>query len=420
MKKSFSCESLHHAIYAAPDVLRHCCKRFYVNGEMKGDVEICAAASDDDISYEHIKEQKARLYEDINSGKTTECTGCPWLREEEWPSLDQLDISRISIEHHSVCNLRCSYCSDTYFGGKQPSYDIKLLMDDLSRNNAIRENFSLVWGGGESVLLKSFDSVFPYITERYKPASNHLFTNSTVYNSVLGEALRKEQVTVTTSVDAGTAKTYKEIKGKDKFVAVMENLERYRDDGGDSLTVKYILMPENSSKKELTGFIEEVKKHNLEKCGFQISSDFKDEHIGDAVVEAATFLFDNLKKIGAEMINFDYHLRPRMYEYQAKARHGQDANKSAYENIIVWGAGEYAVRMLENPSFAGRVEFFVDSDLRKQGKEINGIAVKSPRAILEEGNPVIFIASVEYYRDIYKEILSMGVPAEQVLDATLF
>ena len=411
---------MHHAIYAAPDVLRHCCKRFYVDGEMKGDVEICEAKSDESISYEHIKEQKIRLYEDINSGKTTECTGCPWLREEEWPSLDQLDISRISIEHHSVCNLRCSYCSETYFGGKQASYDINQLMEELSRNNAIREDFSLVWGGGESVLLKSFDSTFPYITDRFKPTSNHLFTNATVYNSVLGEALRNGQVTVTTSVDAGTAKIYKEIKGKDMFAAVMENLEKYFDDGGDSLTVKYILMPENCSKNELTAFVEEIQKHNLSKCGFQISSDFTDEHIGDDVVEAATFLFENLKKIGAEIISFDYHLRPRIYKYHAELKPGQDANKGEFESVIVWGAGEYALRMLEDSSFSERVGFFVDSDPRKQGKKINGISVKLPSAILEEKNPLIFIASIEFYRDIYKEILSMGVPADQVLDANMF
>lgn len=420
MKKTWSCGSLHHAVFAAPDVLRHCCKRFYVNGEMKGDVEICEVTSDESISYERIKEQKIRLYEDINNGKPTECTGCPWLSKEEWPSLEQLEILRISIEHHSVCNLRCSYCSDTYFGGKQANYDVKLLMEELSRNNAIGENFSLVWGGGESVLLKSFDQVFPHIVERYKPASNHLFTNATVYNPVLGEALRKGQVTVTTSVDAGTAETYKQIKAKDKFVAVMENLEKYYGDGGDSLTVKYILMPENSSKTELTAFVEEIRNHNLAKCGFQISSDFTDEKIGDAVVEAALFLFENLKKIGAEMINFDYHLRPRMYKYQVEAQVEKKAPNSATETVIVWGAGEYAVRMLEDASFSGRVEFFVDSDPRKQGQEINGIPVKSPSSILQEKEPIIFIASVEFYRDIYREILSMGISADQVLDANNF
>ena len=36
-KKSLSCPSLHHAVYLAPDELRHCCKRFFVNGKINLD-----------------------------------------------------------------------------------------------------------------------------------------------------------------------------------------------------------------------------------------------------------------------------------------------------------------------------------------------------------------------------------------------
>lgn len=420
MKKSLSCGSLHHSIFAAPDVLRHCCKRFYVNGEMKGDVEICKVTSKEDISYEKIKEEKKKLYDNINSGKVTECTGCPWLTEEEWPDLDQMEIKRISVEHHSVCNLRCSYCSDTYFGGKQASYDIKLLMDGLSDKNAISENVSVVWGGGEPVLLKSFDSTFPYIIDRYKPTHNHVFTNATTYNNILGEYLRKGQVTITTSVDAGTAEMYKKIKGQDKLIAVLENLVKYREDGGDSVTIKYILMPENSIQKELIAFIEEVKKHGLADCSFQISSDYTDENIPDIVFEAAMFLFKGLKNIGAKMINFDYHLRPRIDKYQEEERYGLEEMRNGYDNVIVWGAGEYATRMLENKFFSGQISFFVDSDPGKQGKKLNGVLVKSPDAIREEKEALIFIASIEFYRDIYKEILNMGISADQVLDANAF
>ena len=68
MAKTLSCESLHHAVYAAPDVLRHCCKRFFVDGKMKGDVEISDVTSDADISYDRIMEQKKKLHEDINQG----------------------------------------------------------------------------------------------------------------------------------------------------------------------------------------------------------------------------------------------------------------------------------------------------------------------------------------------------------------
>jgi len=387
---------------------------------MKGDVEICSVTSDADISYDLIKEQKKKLYEDINQGKDTACSGCPWLREDEWPSLDELDVSHISIEHHSVCNLRCSYCSDVYFGGKQPSYDIKLLFEKLSRHDAISENLSLVWGGGESVLLKSFDDIFPFIIDRYKPVNNHLFTNATTHNATLDKYLRKGEVAITTSLDAGTSETYKAVKLKDKFDAVVENLKKYHKAGGDKVNIKYILLPENIAEKDLVGFIEAIKEHGLEKCSFQISSDFKDEVIGDEVITAATFLFNNLKNIGAKMINFDYHLRPRIDKIQAENQRGQATSAGIYDDVIVWGAGEFAMRMLEQQSLSKKIRFFVDSDPAKQGREIDGIKICSPDKILAEKDAFIFIASVRYYRDIYHDLIDMGVSTDKVIDANLF
>lgn len=420
MKKTLSCESLHHAVYAAPDVLRHCCKRFFVDGEMKGDVEICGVTSNEDISYERIREQKKRLYEDTNQGKNTACTGCPWLTEGDWPSFDKLEISHVSIEHHSVCNLRCSYCSDIYFGGKQASYDIKLLFEELSRHNAISEKLSLVWGGGESVLLKSFDSIFPFIIDRYKPVNNHLFTNATTHNQTLDKYLRKGKVTITTSLDAGTAEAYKAIKERNKFNAVVKNLSKYQAAGGDMVNIKYILMPENIAKTELQSFINVIKDNDLSGCSFQISSDFKDEIIDDEVVSAAAFLFENLKNIGATMINYDYHLRPRMDKFQTENAQSKEPDSTLYDDVIVWGAGEFAMRMVEQQSLSEKIKFFVDSDPAKQGGEIDGKKIKAPSTILAEKEAYIFIASVRYYRDIYHELADMGVSPDKVIDANLF
>ena len=38
-KKTYGCEDLQGSIYFAPNVLRHCCQRFFVNGKMQGDVD---------------------------------------------------------------------------------------------------------------------------------------------------------------------------------------------------------------------------------------------------------------------------------------------------------------------------------------------------------------------------------------------
>ena len=76
--------------------------------------------------------------------------------------------------------------------------------------------------------------------------------------------------------------------------------------------------------------------------------------------------------------------------------------------------------MLEQKSLSKSIKFFVDSDPAKQGGEIDGIKIKPPIDILSEKNSFIFIASSQYYRDIYHELLDMGVSADKILDANLF
>ena len=53
--KKYSCQDLQQSVYFAPRELRHCCQRFFVKGEMKGDVKILRAESNDDINPEKIK-----------------------------------------------------------------------------------------------------------------------------------------------------------------------------------------------------------------------------------------------------------------------------------------------------------------------------------------------------------------------------
>ena len=73
--KTLSCLSLHHALYLAPDMLRHCCKRFFVNGQMREDVKVYSVHGDDDIDVTRILTAKRELYDSINSGIETQWSG---------------------------------------------------------------------------------------------------------------------------------------------------------------------------------------------------------------------------------------------------------------------------------------------------------------------------------------------------------
>ena len=186
---------------------------------------------------------------------------------------------------------------------------------------------------------------------------------------------------------------------------------------------KLIIVPTLNEKKNILLLYNKINKGDkLRRTTEEASDPRRDELLGAFFhgVDDGTTVFKGLKNIGAKMINFDYHLRPRIDKYQEEERYGLEKMRNGYDNVIVWGASEYATRMLENKFFSGQISFFVDSDPGKQGKKVNGVLVKSPDAIIEEKDALIFIASIQFYRDIYKEILNMGISADQVLDANAF
>jgi len=418
MKKSWSCSSLHYSIFAGPDVLRHCCKRFFVDGQMRGDVEIFKVSSNSDLSSEKILEHKQKLYEDINSGKETPCSGCPWLKHDQWESFNKLKIKHLSIENHTVCNLRCTYCDGTYYGGKKSNYDIMYLYKELKSKDTFDENTSLVWGGGEPLLLDSFCEVFSTLTQELAPSHNNIFTNAVIYSDCIAKYLKEGKVTITASIDAGFRSTYNKIKGSDKLTTALQNLEKYHQCGKDRITIKYLLLQENYKEDEVLAFVEKIKKYGLTGCSFQISTSYKIEQIDEKIAKAAIFLFNQLKKHGAKLINFDDHLRPRLNSIRDSLN-----IKSGYsdKDVMIWGAGDYAEMMLKESSFFKdrNIRCFVDSSRQRHGKKFGLYEIKPPKAVLENEDTYIFIASTIYYREIYNQILDMGVSPKRIIDSVV-
>lgn len=114
MKKS--CIYIQKAIYFAPSEIRACCQRFFYKDELKGDA-LLLKAKKEDITYSEIVDAKRKLIELINSDEENQCTGCPHIKKIDWPEVELESINVCSIEDHSLCNMRCTYCSDVFYGG---------------------------------------------------------------------------------------------------------------------------------------------------------------------------------------------------------------------------------------------------------------------------------------------------------------
>lgn len=77
--------------------------------------------------------------------------------------------------------------------------------------------------------------------------------------------------------------------------------------------------------------------------------------------------------------------------------------------VVVWGAGSYAQRLLEN-SALGRcnVRFFVDNDRGKHGGRLGGHRIEAPEAVRGHDDPILICAAL-FARDIERQIAAMGL-----------
>ena len=131
------------------------CKRFFVDGKIRGDVvlEIQKIKPDEKIEASNVIIAKRDLIRKINIGEKNDCDGCPFISRKNWNNFEtEMDIRYVSMEQHSVCNLRCTYCDDKYYGGDLPFYDVLGSLNNLVDAGALSNIQTVVWGGGEPTL----------------------------------------------------------------------------------------------------------------------------------------------------------------------------------------------------------------------------------------------------------------------------
>jgi glycosyltransferase involved in cell wall biosynthesis len=428
--RSWSCQDLHHSVYLGPDEIRTCCKRFFVDGEMRGDVVLFRTEGKHDgaVTPQRILDAKRQLHLKINSGEASPCDGCPFLEFRDWSPLNSLDISYLSLEYHSVCNLKCTYCSDIYYGGKRPSYDPGEVVDQLLASESLSHCSLVVWGGGEPVLGSEFDRMLAAISAKLPAAQQRVLTNAVKRSTVLETLLAAQKAQIVTSIDAGTKQTFTAIRGKNRLTKVCANLRSYAQANNQRVTVKYIFTEGNESASETRSFVDVMKEWDLLGCNFQISSDFKEEHISATAARSMLLMYGLLLKAGCQTVYFDELLRHRLGSVvdindsqlidDLHDDVGLDfvALPSQYPKVLIWGAGQQAKYLLEGCTFFKSAEplFLVDSTPEKIGTTLLGREIRHPEALRTNDLPVI-IAAVQGYPLILEQYRALGLPDSRLL-----
>lgn len=427
--KSWSCYDLHYSLFLAPDEIRTCCKRYFLNEEIKGDVTLLETSTLP-VNTQEILNKKQDIYLDINKDESESCKECPFLEFKQWSEMDSLNIQHLSIEDNSVCNMKCIYCSEKYYGGKTSNYNIQKLLDDFEENQCFQSCKSIVWGGGEPLLNKQFVEILNRLINQHENIKPRIISNSTIYSNELETLLAQNKITLTTSIDAGNLETFTKIRKSNQLNTILGNLQRYSKLGSKNITIKYIILEENKSIKEINNFVELMSKYQLLDCNFQISCNFKLEHIHDELIFSALVIYALLSQNCARYIFFDdllyFRLGNMSEQLEVKLRTQLKqlnldkyfADRNNFSEIIIWGAGEQSRKLITNSLFlkSVKVKFLVD-DI-KADTFFMGYPVYSPDTIAKSNLPVL-ISAVQNSPIIYEKFKKMGLNEKQLINGAI-
>ena len=430
MKKKYkSCTDLESSLFLAPNEIRACCKRFFFENKMRGDAKLISITDGETPKVADIKKAREKLFDEIQENKNEYCKGCVFLKETDKKPNFSSNISHLSIEHHSVCNLRCNYCSETYYGGKKSKYNVTEFVSYLSKNKSLDYCEGVVWGGGEPTLDKSFKEIFEEINLCANPKLYHrVFTNSVRYSEPLNEFLKKGLVKITTSVDAGTEETFKKVRGRQKFQNVFENLQTYAQIDPTKITVKYIFTDENDKEEEINEFVNNCLKYKLDDCNYQISVNYKDKDLDFKILKSISYLFFKLFESGMKKIFLDDHIVIKFGSLDARnleelkkylSLHKADyliLDPNKFEDLIIYGCGNIAKQLITKTFFFKNLKKYevVDGSKNLIGKEFFEKKIMTPD-ILKNNEKKIFIAAAQQYDEIYKNVLNLRGNANNIV-----
>lgn len=134
------------------------------------------------------------------------------------------------------------------------SYNVYVSVRQLIEKQYLAPESVVDWGGGgEPSLMPEFDKTLRLLNDH--GTTQWIHTNATQTPTFLKEnTIEASRLHVLCSVDAGTASVYQQLKGRDLYDVVWQNLRAYISMGA-VVTVKYIVLPDNCSRREVRQFV---------------------------------------------------------------------------------------------------------------------------------------------------------------------
>jgi glycosyltransferase involved in cell wall biosynthesis len=427
LKRTWGCWELFNSVFLDPDEIRTCCKRFFVDGERRGDISLFKTSSSKSILSDIIQ-SKRKLYNAINQAEKTACDGCPYLTFQDWTQEQNfLEIKKISFEYHTCCNLRCEYCSEQFYGGKKPDYHVDELLDEMIEKGCLDKCESIIWGGGEPTLDPKFEYMITQAAKVKNRGTQRVITNATVYSQTIDRLLNENKISIVTSIDSGCPETFKKIRGADMYNRVIDNLKRYSSVNPSDIIVKYIIRDDNCSPSEIEGFVKSIAESSILSCNFQISCDFKMEYATDEMMVATIYMYCLLRKAGALCVYLDELARERIICNERVLDRCRELVKDVEQYVVykpidneysICGNSIQILHILNNSMLAKNTntDYILVAGHASYNHSLCAGKILKPLESLRDDNTRIIIAASQGTDALIKRITAIGIDASRIVD----
>lgn len=244
-----------------------------------------------------IRQRRDIIRRANRAGVFSPCAGCAFSSVGTWaPRAHAFDL--VCIAHATACNLACSYCHSIPEARhlQKPGAVPRLystfaaLIDD----GMLAPNSRIQWGGGEPTILREFEALFGLLQRH--GAYSEVYTSGVLAPEILLEQVAQGRAGVMISLDAGTAGTYRRIKGRDVFDRVVANAARYAAANPGRTLLKMILSEDNAG--EVGAFLDVAEKAGVRIVCFDTPM-YRDR-IGDRLIDAAARFRQEADRRGLE------------------------------------------------------------------------------------------------------------------------
>lgn len=199
---------------------------------------------------ENLQKDKERR----KRGECEYCSGCTYLKAKD-DTESNFPINFIDLNFASFCNLRCVYCyipvKDLEYRNVQLEEERFNFIKEILDKKLLNPKGGVSFSGGEPTITSVFEKTCKLLIDYSNKIDFTFVTNCTQYSPQIELLMKSDtEVSLLISVDSFDENSYLEVKGRNLFYKVIENLKKYKNLAdnypNNNINIKFIIMPSNA------------------------------------------------------------------------------------------------------------------------------------------------------------------------------